>query len=358
MAESAGAPAALAEAHITTGWTHICHGRLVEGRGHVERAIAISRGAADAFHESLGLSLAGCLETWTGAVDAALEFDQKALRLARQHNLVLPLLFALFGNGLGRTTRGDYQEGHDLFREGLALSERVGDEVWYHRFLNCQGWLHIELGDLEIALDLNRRGAEGARKRGNPETQANAQINLGDILVVKGDLALAQELLDEVHRMVDDPAVSGWMKWRYSTYLFASLGELWLARGDLARAREFADRCLAIATRTASRKYLAWGWRLAGEIARARRQGDEAERALGEALAAARFVRNPTQLWKTLLALGRLRDARGRPEAAQEAYQAARGILERVKAGLRDEPLRASVERAPVLREVYELGRP
>src|SRR5262245_5777402 len=185
-----------------------------------------------------------------------------------------------------------------MCEEGLAFTERVGDEVLYQRLLNCLGWLHLELGGLDRALELNRLSAEGARKRGDPETQANAQINMGDILVVQGDLALAGKLLDEVHTMVEDRAVSEWQKWRYSMHLFASLGELWLARGDFGRARGFVDRCLEAATRTASQKYLAWAWRLAGEIARARRHWDDAERGLGEAMTAARAVGNPTQLWK------------------------------------------------------------
>ena len=358
VAEPAGARSALAEAHLVTGWVHTVCGRLEEGRQHVDRGIAISRAARDLFFQSISASLRTQYDTWAGAPDAALAREAEGLGLAREHNLVLPLLFGLFTTGLSRTTRGDHQEGHDLFGEGLALSERVGDEVWHHRFLNCLGWVSIELGDFETALDLNRRGAEGARKRGDPETQANAQINMGDILVVQGDWALAQELLDEVHRMVDDPAVSEWQKWRYSTHLFASLGELWLARGDPARAREFAGRCLEVATRTNSRKYLTWGWRLVGEIARAQRHWDEAERALGEAMAGARVVGNPTQLWKTYVAVGRLRSATGRREATAEAYRAAREIVERMKSTLRNEALRAGVERAPAFREVYDLSGP
>jgi hypothetical protein len=73
---------------------------------------------------------------------------------------------------------------------------------------------------------------------------------------MQGDLALAQELLDGVYRLVHDPATSEWMKWRYSMHLFASLGDFWLVRGDRAKAQEFAAQCLDIATHTNSRKYV------------------------------------------------------------------------------------------------------
>jgi hypothetical protein len=83
---------------------------------------------------------------------------------------------------------------------------------------------------------------------------------------------LAQESLDGVYRLVNDPATSDWQKWRYLTHLFASLGELWLAKGDAAKAQKYANQCLELARLTNSRKYLVKGWRLQGEIALTRRR--------------------------------------------------------------------------------------
>jgi tetratricopeptide (TPR) repeat protein len=198
----------------------------------------------------------------------------------------------------------------------------------------------------------------GARKRGDPETIASAELNLGNIFLAKGDLALAQEYLDGVYRLVKDPATSDWQKWRYSTHLFASLGELWLARGDPAKVQEFADQCLELATRTNSRKYLVKGWRLKGESALARGQWDEAEEALRQALTIAQAIGNPTQLWKTHIALGQLHTETKRPEAAQQAYRAARQVIDRIKASLQHPALRASLENSPVVRHIYDLSAP
>jgi tetratricopeptide (TPR) repeat protein len=173
---------------------------------------------------------------------------------------------------------------------------------------------------------------------------------------LNGDRALARDYLEGVHRLVEDPATSEWMRWRYSIHLFASLGELALVRGDLAAARAHADECLERATRTRSRKYLVKGWRLRGEIGKARRMWEDADRAYREALAVAESIGNPTQLWKTHLAIGELRSERKTPDAAQEAYQAARDIIERVKIRLQDPGLRTAVERAPFIRRVYDLS--
>jgi tetratricopeptide (TPR) repeat protein len=82
----------------------------------------------------------------------------------------------------------------------------------------------------------------------------NAELNLGDIFLARGDLPAAREMLERVDRFARDPATSAWMRFRYSIRLYASLGELALAQDDLDQARRHAERCLELATRTNARK--------------------------------------------------------------------------------------------------------
>jgi hypothetical protein len=174
----------------------------------------------------------------------------------------------------------------------------------------------------------------------------------------EGDLVQAHERLVSVHRLVKNPATSDWMKWRYSTHLFASLGDLWLARGDPSKATEFASQCLALATPMSSRKYLVRGGRLTGEIALAQRRWDEAEQALRQALAVAQAIGNPTQLWKTHRALGRFFAEAKRPEEAHRAHQAARSVTDKVSAELTNPGLRGAWASAPFLRQGLEFADP
>jgi tetratricopeptide (TPR) repeat protein len=360
IAEQMDAKPVLAAGRYVTGSVHTYAGRLDQARVEIDQALAVSRLVGHVLHQSLSLRMAGQLKNWEGDYAEAARLQSESLRIAREHNLLLPLLTGLWSYGVILTGKGNYDEALTVFEEGLALAEKVGDEVLRHypRLLNSLGWLYIELGDLDRALDLNRQGAEGAHKRGDAEMIANAELNLGDIFLVKGDLALAQEYLDGVSRLVNDPSTSDWMKWRYSMHLFASLGELWLARGDLAKAREFAEQCLELAARTNSRKYLVMGRRLKGEIALARRQWDEAESSLRQALTTAQAIGNPTQLWKIHLALGQLQAEAKRREQARQSFQAARAVIDQVKANLQNLGLRASLENSPLIRRVYDLSAP
>jgi class 3 adenylate cyclase/tetratricopeptide (TPR) repeat protein/ribosomal protein L40E len=356
VASAVDAKQVLAGGHFVTGFVFGVTARLDAAAREMKRALTMSREAGDILHESLSLCFIGLVTNWTGNYDEASRLLDEGLRIARQNNLLVPLLYGLFMHGVTLTGKGDYDDALATLAEGLALSEKVGDEVQRHRMLNCLGWLYMECGDLDRAIDLSRQGAEGARKRGDRETIANPEINLGDIFLAKGDHTLANEFFDGVHRLVKDPATSDWMRWRYSTHLFSSLGDLWLARGDYTKAREFCDHCLDIATRTNSKKNLVKGWRLKGEIALARRQWDDAENALRQAVTVAQAIGNPTQLWKSHLTLGRFYSDTKKPELAQQAFHAAREIIDQIKGSLRDAGLRASLDGAPMIQKIYDLS--
>jgi tetratricopeptide (TPR) repeat protein len=358
VAAPSGNTKVLGRAHLTVGFVRGVTGGLEEARGATDLALAASEAAGDDTQFSLALSVSGLLKSWEGDFEAAARAQAQGLAIARDGNLLVPLLFSFFLYGLTLTGKGDYDDALALFDEGLGLAEKLGDEAIHHRLLNCLGWLHAEVGDLEHARALNERSAEIGRRRRDPGTLPNAQLNLGDILLATGDLSEARDRFDEVQGLARDSAQSEWMKWRYSIHLHASLGEWWLARGDLVTALDCANRCRELAARTRSRKNLAKGWRLAGEIARARRRWDEAEACFREALAIAGAVGNPTQIWRTHLALGRCREDAGRTDAARRSYRAAREVVDRVRVGLRDARLRGAFERAALVRQVLDLGAP
>jgi tetratricopeptide (TPR) repeat protein len=201
------------------------------------------------------------------------------------------------------------------------------------------------------------------QRRGRVSYRAlKAQFHLDDELLetLKAELIevhqQAQDMLDDVYRLVQDSATSEWMRWRYSLHLLASLGEFWLARGDSDKAQAFADQCLASAVQTNSRKYMIKSWRLKGEIAHARRQWEETKGWLQQALSLAQTVGNPTQLWKAYQAMGHLHRETHRPEMARHAYQAAREVIDHLKMNLQNPELQVNIERSALIQQVYDLS--
>ena len=348
VAEAAGARIVLPGAYFTIGWVSAVSGRLDEADTNIKQAMTASLDVNDVVHRSLSLTAAGLMRNWTGEFDAAARLQADALALARQHDLLVPLLFGFFLYGLTLIGKGDYDAALESLTDGLTLAERLGDEAIHHRLLNCLGWLYAELGDLELATDLNRRSSEIGRRRSDPGTFPNATINMGEIFLARGELGLAQEQLESVLRYSREPTTSEWMRFRYSIRLFLGLGEVALARGETTLAREHAARGLDLATRTGSRKNLLKAWRLTGEIATQKREWEKAEAALRQALGFAEAIANPPQLWKTHAALARFHAARGQTDAARDARARARALVDRVRATLVHPDLRRSL-RDPIL---------
>ena len=350
VAEPAGALAVQGRAHFTIGFVRAVTGGLDESQRSLDNAIRFSREAGDPVHRSLALSTAGLLKNWTGDYAQAAALQDEGLALARERGLLVPLLLNCFLRGLTLTGMGDYDEALAACTEGLALAERVGDEAIHHRLLNCLGWLYLDLGDLDEAETLNSRSARIGRRRHDPGTQPNAELNLADIYFARGDLQTAQELLDGVHGYYRNPSTSEWMRFRYAIRMFAGMGELALARGDVAAARRHAAECLELATRTGSRKNLVKGWRLSAAIAASERNTDRAEEQLRRATGLAHALGNPVQAWKTEFALADLLDSAGREAEARHARAAAQRLVNEVQQRLRHEQLRRAFKVLPGLR--------
>jgi class 3 adenylate cyclase/tetratricopeptide (TPR) repeat protein len=357
IAEALGAPSILTGSLLNEAFVYEVTGRLTDARVKFDRALALSRQTSDVVNQATALVYGAELESWEGHYARATELYDEGIRLGRAHN-ILATLEGMFMSGVNFTGQGAYDRALSIFDEGLTLAERVGDENYTPRYLNSIGWLYMECGNLDRARELNARASVGGRNRGDHESFANAELNLGDIALLTGDLALAREFVEGVHHLVQDPATSEWMRWRYSMHLFASLGELTLAQGDLVRARTAADECLERATRTRSRKYIVKGWRLRGEVALVRRHWDDAEHALRQALTVAQSIASPTQLWKTHVTLARLDAGRQRPDQARQEWQAARTVIDRLRDNLRDPGLRASFASSPTIRQAFELEPP
>ena len=134
------------------------------------------------------------LKGWEGLYSDAIRLYTEGIQLARAHNVLMPVLEGLFMCGLALTGQGNYDAALAMFEDGLALAEKVGDENFAPRYLNSLGWLYMECGDFGRALECNRQAAEGGRARGDDESFANATLNLGDIFLSQGDLALAREM--------------------------------------------------------------------------------------------------------------------------------------------------------------------
>src|SRR5919108_4403294 len=121
VAEKINAQPVLARGHLTTGIVYAVTGRLHDAGREFERVLTLTRSAGEIFHQSLALALTGFLKNWEGDYDEALHLQSEGLRLARKHNVLVPLLHGLFIHGVTLTGKGNYDKALQIFEEGLGL---------------------------------------------------------------------------------------------------------------------------------------------------------------------------------------------------------------------------------------------
>jgi len=359
IADESGNPSALAGGLVVSGYIPGLTGRLDEARPILERAMQVSREAGDVVQEVIARFCFGNLSGWQGEYDTAADVTSEGLRIARDRKLLPSLIRILWSNGLSLIGKGDCDRAQALLSEGFDLADKVGDEAMAPRLLNTLGWLYLECGDLERSIDHNTRAVERARGRRHAvsvEMGTYATVNWGDGLLRKGELAAAGEVYDAAYAVASNPKTHPWMKWRYSTHLFASLAEYWLARGNPEKAAGFVERNMEIAIATTSRKYIAIGHRINAEIALSRLDLNAAEAHARRALALAERIRNPTQWWKTLALLGDILERMGRPDDALDARARADRVIRGIASGLADPQLRHSFEQSQLARRFLRMG--
>jgi hypothetical protein len=186
----------------------------------------LARLTGNRIKEAEALATVAWASLWARNLDAAVRFSREALDVAEPAG---PRCAgrAYYTIGFARAVTGVLEKSHVAIEKATEISTAAGDAVHRSRSLSTVACCEI-----------------GPAMR-------------------TGSVRLCLPVLN--------PDSSYWLKFRYSIRMFAGLGELALARGDFAAARSHSAECLALATRTGSRKNLVKSWRLASEIARAER---------------------------------------------------------------------------------------
>lgn len=303
--------------------------------------------------------LGGLIRIWPGRYDEALAIVERWQSAVDASHHMIAIVGNRWVEALACAGKGEYTRALTILQEVISTSERVGEQSARMRSMNTLGWVYSELQDHDRALEWNIRSARAVSEHNapDPEVESNARVNLGDALLALGRIDEAEEHFRWVEHLVRRPRPEDrCMLWRYAQHLFHSYGELWLLRGDLEQALAYADECLQLAEATESRKNIVKARRLRAQVFLVQDKLVDAEPEVELALQVAREIGNPPQLWKTLVTLGELRQARGRPVDAQQAYRDALAILEAVAASLTDTPLRDTFLGSPHVQHIRHLA--
>jgi class 3 adenylate cyclase/tetratricopeptide (TPR) repeat protein len=264
-------------------------------------------------------------------VDAAVALSEET---QRPHVLQVLYMFS----ALSWCSLGAYQKALDMLAKADELATKAGMTNAPAELLNCMGWVHQEIYDLQTSARLNGECSRLAHELGETESEANALVNLGVDHLWLGDQARAEECFVRAWDLLEKQF--GGFRWRWKTRLLAAWGELCLVQGQPQQALDYAEQCLALAEQTSARKNLVKGWKLKGEALAALGRSQEAQACLQEAVKMAAELGNPPLLWKSRHALADTLRRQGRAAEAQEQSAQAAAVVQETAAGLTDRHLR------------------
>jgi class 3 adenylate cyclase/tetratricopeptide (TPR) repeat protein len=323
--------------------------RQPEGDACLGKAMAVADQITDPLGQAFLAIMTLARRAWQGHFDEAVSVSERFGPAVARGGFAAFKTQLRWARCLARAGRGEFRAALEELTAVLAVCERNGDALAMGRCLNTLGWIHGDLQDAERALALNRRCLQVTEER-DPEVAANARLNAADALITLGRWQEAEEEYARIESFVRTATGHARrMSWRYLQHLYSSRGALYLRRGERDRAADCASACLDLAERSNSRKYIAAARRLGALIRQASGETTAAHAEIEGALALAREVANPAQLWTTLSAAADIRAASGDAAGAQAALAERAALIARVADGL-EPTLAASFRASPLAR--------
>jgi tetratricopeptide (TPR) repeat protein len=265
--------------------------------------------------------------------DPTLDFHE-ALRIAREIDSASDEAWAFWSLGQLHTVHGHFGRALEEIPSGLFIASQIGHRQFVVTSRQALGILYVEL----FAPDQAQGQLEGALTMAG-ELHSSLVIHLvtgalAGAYYLRGDLTLAQSCLETVISPQTPMDTLG------KRYCWARRAELALAQDDPALALDITERLIASAPGMSPGRVITFLWKLKGEACAAMGRTDQAESLLRAALENARAVGERFLLWRVHASLGRLYRAMDRKREAEEAFSAARELVQELAATIPDEALK------------------
>ncbi len=321
-----------------------------------EEALRLSKEIGDPKLLAQTLIFLGGALQWRADYDRALAYLHEGAELALREHSGFMFGYAAFMIGHANDAKAEYEEALRWYRRLSDYASAAADKFWIARAPNLMGGVHLELLDLDEAIQLNLEGDEVAQKVFPwPEPRGHSLLKVGLAHFHRGEHGLADEFLRRAWALLEEDT---WYRWRWHIPLLRARGELALSEGRHDEAWTYAAESLEQATRTDSQKHVVRARMLQGEILAVSGRLAEGAELLGASVQLAERLGTPREVWIGKAALGRVLNRLGRDKEAEAHLAEAARTIEAIAGKLRTPSLHRSFLSAEPVLEIYRtLGR-
>jgi predicted ATPase len=325
----------MAESLMNLGATFLQMGDHAASLEHHEAALTIKREIGDRRSMAMSLNNLALVHEARGRLVEARSCHEESLAIKREIGDHRGISIALSNLASLHERMGYLQQALEAAEESLSIKRSIQDRMSFPYALNQLGAVLLALGQVERAEASHREALEITRDVGDRTEEAHSLRRLGDVALERDDpgpgcgplaesLALAREL----------KAREAEMEALYS------LGRAQVRAGRLDSAEATAAAMEPVASQGAA-EYLAKSHRLAGLLAAARSEREEARQRFQAALGLAAEVGLRDLQWRLHLDLASTREGGEHSPEAREDRARARILVEELAARLSRPDLRA-----------------
>jgi CHAT domain-containing protein/Tfp pilus assembly protein PilF len=328
------------------GVSHMFVGELQEALDKHNEALALSRVIGDRREEANALIYIGAAYWSRGELRTALEKYNEALPLRRTAGDRRGEAHTLNNIGMVYSAMGDMRKAQEKYNEALLLTRAVGDRSREANILGNLALIHVYLGELRKALEEYNEALLIFQTVGNRNNQAAAINGIG---WVYWWLREPQKALEKYNEALSISRATGNRNMEATT--LDDIGEIHWSQGKLQKALENHNAALSLRQAINDRRGIAGTLHKIGEVYRSLGEPQKALEKYNEALPISRDVGDRNGEAAALLGIARVEQARGALTQAHQAIEQAVGVVESLRADIREEH-RASYFAS--LREYYE----
>jgi eukaryotic-like serine/threonine-protein kinase len=276
----------------------------------IERRIGLKRGVAASLNEM------GQVYRRLGKPDAALDSFKEAMQVREEIGAKKEIGDTLIDLGDFYEERGQHDQALKMFMESLQIQRDSGDETYQAECLNSIGIVYLANGHYDDALTYFQQALQLREKLQIPGEIVETVYNLGQ---TNAKLGQYDEALRQYHRALDLHRSGG--DKRGAAIDSYSMGTLFGVQGRYGAAvsseEEAAKTFRELQDRSADMADILSGY--GGALAEAGR-GEEAQKALDEALGLARDLKSQPNIARSLNLQGDAAFYRGDFQAARTLY--------------------------------------
>lgn len=271
---------------------------------------------------------------------ACLKDGEEALAIAREMGSLPAEAGVLMYAGLMLGARGDFARALMYGQRGLELANRTEHQLWISGNDMLLGRFYLDALDLTAAQrHLEASLALAKSIRAYFIIGATTGF-LASTYIAESRLAQAESLLRMTLRLDSHPVSAETMNTQVKRIMWGAQAELYLATGQPDSALEVLAYLMALAHTPDDAPGVPRLLYLRGEALAARYDFREAQDVLETALTAAENQDVPPLLWRIKVALGKVYQANGRRQPAEDQFDEAHLIIEQLAKALPDTELR------------------